>query len=63
MSQQLSPAQRQAIFDLLLRELRRARDAAVDGGVPHAEVTGFVDEHRELLEAGGAGAPPADEGE
>jgi hypothetical protein len=54
MSQELSAAQRQEIFDLLLDELRRARDAALAGGASDATVEDVADRRRHQF----GGRPP-----
>jgi hypothetical protein len=55
MSPKPSGEQRQAVFDLLLAELRSARDAAVDDGADEAEIEDAADARRLMLD----GSDPA----
>jgi hypothetical protein len=54
MSHELTPAQRQELFDLLLAEFRSARDTATAGGVPETAIMKAAAQRRHLL-----GAPDA----
>ena len=49
MSRELSPAEQQQLFELLLRELHRARESALADGVAPAAFDDLIDERQRAL--------------